>query len=71
MKIRDVINRIETDGWIKVARDGSHRQYKHPAKKGRVTVAGALNDDVQVSRYAADIVPSDANKVFPVPGCIW
>ena len=46
MKIRDVMRRLETDGWVKVAQDGSHRQYKHPTKKGRVTVAGALGDDV-------------------------
>jgi predicted RNA binding protein YcfA (HicA-like mRNA interferase family) len=46
MMVRDVIRRIEGDGWMKVAQDGSHRQYKHPTKKGRVTVAGALNDEV-------------------------
>ena len=32
--------RIEADGWAQVSQEGSHRQYKHPAKKGRVTVAG-------------------------------
>ena len=37
---------IEDDGWVKVAQKGSHRQYKHPNKKGRVTVAGKPNDDV-------------------------
>jgi predicted RNA binding protein YcfA (HicA-like mRNA interferase family) len=46
MKVRDVLKTIEGDGWVKVAQTGSHRQYKHPTKKGRVTVAGALNDDV-------------------------
>jgi predicted RNA binding protein YcfA (HicA-like mRNA interferase family) len=46
MKVRDVLKTIEGDGWFKVAQAGSHRQYKHPTKKGRVTVAGALNDDV-------------------------
>jgi predicted RNA binding protein YcfA (HicA-like mRNA interferase family) len=39
-KLRDVIQRIEADGWAKVSQEGSHRQYKHPVKKGRVTVAG-------------------------------
>ena len=37
---------IERDGWVKVTQRGSHRQYKHPTKKGRVTVAGKPNDDV-------------------------
>ena len=46
MKVRDVIRVIERDGWAKVAQDGSHRQYKHPSKKGRVTIAGALSDDI-------------------------
>jgi predicted RNA binding protein YcfA (HicA-like mRNA interferase family) len=46
MKIRNVIRIIEADGWYKVNQEGSHRQYKHPVKKGRVTVAGALNEDV-------------------------
>lgn len=37
MKIRDVIRMIEDDGWYLVATKGSHRQYKHPSKQGRVT----------------------------------
>ena len=46
MKIRDVIKLVEADGWVIVAQEGSHRQYKHPAKKGRVTVAGHPSVDV-------------------------
>jgi predicted RNA binding protein YcfA (HicA-like mRNA interferase family) len=37
---------IEGDGWILVATRGSHRQYKHPSKAGRVTVAGRPSDDL-------------------------
>jgi predicted RNA binding protein YcfA (HicA-like mRNA interferase family) len=40
MKVRDVLMLIETDGWYQVAQKGSHRQFKHPVKPGRVTVAG-------------------------------
>jgi len=29
-----------------VEQKGSHRQFKHPAKPGRVTVAGYPSDDV-------------------------
>ncbi len=43
MKIRDVIKMIESDGWYLVVTKGSHRQYKHPAKSGRVTIAGHPN----------------------------
>jgi predicted RNA binding protein YcfA (HicA-like mRNA interferase family) len=40
MKVRDVLKLIENDGWYQVAQRGSHRQFKHPVKSGRVTVAG-------------------------------
>ncbi|MCE7905604.1 MAG: type II toxin-antitoxin system HicA family toxin [Anaerolineae bacterium CFX3] len=46
MKIRDVIKLIEADGWRLVATKGSHRQYKHPVKSGRVTIAGHPSDDI-------------------------
>lgn len=47
MKVRDIIKRIEKDGWVLLPRTGtSHRQYKHPVKPGRVTIAGHRNDDV-------------------------
>ena len=46
MKIRDVIKLIETDGWYLVATRGSHRQYKHPTKTGRVTIAGHPGDEL-------------------------
>ncbi|MDR2882875.1 MAG: type II toxin-antitoxin system HicA family toxin [Alistipes sp.] len=35
---------LEKDGWFFVAQDGSHRQFKHPTKKGRVTVNGKPGD---------------------------
>jgi predicted RNA binding protein YcfA (HicA-like mRNA interferase family) len=46
MKIRDVIKLIKEDGWYKVSQKGSHRQYKHPVKQGRVTIAGHPGDDL-------------------------
>ena len=45
MKIREVINLIEEDGWFLVATRGSHRQFKHARKLGRVTIAGHPGDD--------------------------
>ncbi|MCY2955250.1 MAG: type II toxin-antitoxin system HicA family toxin [Planctomycetota bacterium] len=48
MTIREVIKLIEADGWYLVATRGSHRQYKHPTKPGRVTVPGhSLSDDIR------------------------
>jgi predicted RNA binding protein YcfA (HicA-like mRNA interferase family) len=46
MKVRDVIKLIEKDGWYHVVTEGSHRQYKHPSKIGRVTVPGKPGDDL-------------------------
>lgn len=46
MKVREVISLIERDGWLLVATRGSHRQYRHAIKPGRVTVAGKLSDDL-------------------------
>jgi predicted RNA binding protein YcfA (HicA-like mRNA interferase family) len=48
MKVREVIRIIENDGWYLVATHGSHRQYKHPVKSGRVTIAGKLSHDLAI-----------------------
>ena len=41
---REVISAIEADGWVEVAQKGSHKQFKHPTKKGRVTVPHPKRD---------------------------
>ena len=46
MKVRDMLSLLMADGWSLVVTKGSHRQFKHPKKVGRVTVAGKLNDDL-------------------------
>ena len=46
MKVKDLIKLIEKDGWYQVRMRGSHRQYKHSAKIGLVTVPGRPNDDL-------------------------
>lgn len=38
--------RIAEDDWLLIATRGSHRQFKHPVKSGRVTVAGKPSDDL-------------------------
>ncbi len=44
MKVREVIKLVEGDGWYLVRTRGSHRQYKHPTKPGKVTIPGHLSD---------------------------
>lgn len=42
-KVKEVIKLLEEDGWYLVCTVGDHRQFKHPTKKGRVTVAGKMS----------------------------
>lgn len=46
MKVRDLIKKVEEDGWYQVDQEGSHRHYKHPTKKGKITIAGKPGKDV-------------------------
>jgi predicted RNA binding protein YcfA (HicA-like mRNA interferase family) len=46
MKVAEVLRLIQADGWNLVATRGSHRQFKHATKPGRVTVPGKLSDDL-------------------------
>jgi len=46
MKVKEAIRMIEDDGWCHVRTRGSHRQYKHPVKKGLVTIPGKMKDDL-------------------------
>lgn len=38
MNSKDIIKALEADGWYKARQKGSHVQFKHPEKKGLVTV---------------------------------
>ncbi len=52
MKVRDLIQVLEHDGWRLYRHEGtSHRQYKHPLKSGKVTVPGQLGRDVPVGTF--------------------
>lgn len=44
--VRDILKILEKEGWEHVATRGSHRQFKHSVKPGRVTVAGKPKDDL-------------------------
>jgi predicted RNA binding protein YcfA (HicA-like mRNA interferase family) len=45
--VREIIRRLEEDGWTLAGTKGSHRQFKHAIKRGRVTVPGKLSADLQ------------------------
>jgi len=44
MNSKELIKILEKEGWVLVATKGSHKQYKHPNKKGRVTVPHPKRD---------------------------
>lgn len=44
MNSRELIKMLEADGWQLVAVKGSHHQYKHSSKQGRVTVPHPKKD---------------------------
>ena len=46
MKVRELLRRLHDDGWVLAGTRGSHRQFKHRTKPGRVTVAGKPSDDL-------------------------
>ncbi len=48
MKVREVIKRIEADGWYCVRIRGDHRHYKHPTKLGIVTISGQMRTDIPI-----------------------
>lgn len=41
---REVIAILKADGWYLVATEGSHQQYKHPTKPGKVTIKSPCKD---------------------------
>lgn len=44
MQSRDLIKMVEADGWYEVAVKGSHYQFKHPTRSGRVTIPHPKKD---------------------------
>ncbi|MDZ7843054.1 MAG: type II toxin-antitoxin system HicA family toxin [Gammaproteobacteria bacterium] len=59
MKVRELIITLEQDGWYLVRTRGSHRQFKHPAKRGKVTVAG---------KPGVEVPPGTLNAVLKQAG---
>ena len=56
MKVKDVIRLLTNDGWYLVRQKGSHKQYKHPYKKGLVTISAHKMSD--------EIAPGTLNSIL-------
>jgi predicted RNA binding protein YcfA (HicA-like mRNA interferase family) len=59
VKFRELIRLLEDDGWRVVGQRGSHRQYEHPTKPGKVMVAGKPNADVPKAQQRISFVKRD------------
>jgi predicted RNA binding protein YcfA (HicA-like mRNA interferase family) len=65
VKVREVIRLLEADGWTLVTTKGSHRQFKHPLRPGRVTISGQLGDEMPKGTLAS--VKRQAGWKGPTP----
>lgn len=44
MNSKDILKLLQSDGWVKYTQKGSHCQFKHPSKQGKVTVPHPKKD---------------------------
>ncbi len=63
MKVREIIKLLKADGWCLVTTKGSHQQYKHPTKPGRVTIAGHPSDDLAPGTLNSVLKQAQLKKV--------
>lgn len=59
MKVSEVLSKLKDDGWELVVTKGSHRQFKHKTKPGRITVPGKPSDD---------LAPGTLNSIYKQAG---
>ena len=45
--VREAIRTVERDGWYLTKTKGSHRQFRHPVKPGKVTIPGPLGRELK------------------------
>ena len=57
-KVRCAIKVVEADGWYFVRQRGSHRQFRHRTKPGKVTIPGHFRDDPEIGTWKS--VPEQA-----------
>ncbi len=53
MTVREVLKRLDRDGWVVIRTRGDHHQLKHLVKPGKVTVSGQASDDVHPKTLAS------------------
>jgi predicted RNA binding protein YcfA (HicA-like mRNA interferase family) len=56
--VREVVAKLMADGWYQVRQKGSHQQFAHPTKPGRVTVP----------THRGDLKPGTLHSIFKQAG---
>lgn len=62
MKVRDLIRKLEAEGWFLARTRGSHRQFQHHTRPGTVTVAGKSRLDVPPGTLSAILKQAGLKK---------
>ena len=62
MKVADILRMLREDGWYLIATRGSHRQFKHSSRPGRVTVPGKPSDDLAPGTLGSILKQSGLRK---------
>jgi predicted RNA binding protein YcfA (HicA-like mRNA interferase family) len=62
VKYREIRRRLREAGFVLVAVRGSHEQWRHPARHGKVTVAGPDNNDVPIGTL---------QSIYQQAGWVW
>ena len=61
-KVREAIRIVERDGWRFERMKGSHRQFKHPIKPGKVTIPGHLSEDLKTKTWRSILRQADLQE---------
>jgi len=59
VKVSEILEILRRDGWVQVRMRGSHRQFRHPVKRGCVTVPG---------KPSKDLLPGTLNSILKQAG---
>jgi predicted RNA binding protein YcfA (HicA-like mRNA interferase family) len=62
MKVRELVKLLQEDGWEQMRMRGSHRQFRHAAKPGTITVAGKPSADIPRGTLAAILKHADLKQ---------
>lgn len=61
-KVREAIATVEEDGWEQQSMKGSHRQFTHPTKPGKVTIAGHERKDLSLDEWKSILKQAQITK---------